>query len=47
MILKVLIRVHKFEPNYICCIDILVKPFISMIILGKENIQETLITIAK
>ena len=29
-LLKVLICVHIYEPNYICCIDILVKPFISI-----------------
>ena len=38
------------SKNYICCLDILVKPYLSLslIILGKElNIQETLLTLAK
>ena len=37
------------SKNYICCLDILVKPYLSLslFILGEENIQETLLTLAK
>ena len=37
------------NKNYICCLDILVKVYLSLslIILGEENLQETLLTLAK
>lgn len=40
---------NYMSKNYICCLDILVKPYLSLslIILGEENLQETLLTLAK
>ena len=37
------------SKNYICCLDILVKAYLSLslFIFGEENIQETLLTVAK
>ena len=40
---------NYMSKSYICCLNILVKPYLSLslIILGEENLQETLLTLAK
>ena len=40
---------NYMSKNYICCLDILVKPHpsLSLIIFGEENLQDTLLTLAK